>query len=71
MVELVRKLTRGTASVSATVALLEQLGYRGRWIRYKGLEEMRGDVDRDGNALFISVGRADRPGHSVHATPDA
>ena len=54
VVELVEhRIPRATGSVRAVVAMLEGFGYRGWWIRYRGLQPLSQAPDRRGNALFL------------------
>jgi FkbM family methyltransferase len=41
-----------SGSILEIVSLLGDRGYRGQWIRYRGLKELRADARREGNALF-------------------
>jgi FkbM family methyltransferase len=53
IVELLHYPAEGSSgSIPQIVSLLGGLGYRGWWIRYRGLQELRWGPGREGNALF-------------------
>jgi FkbM family methyltransferase len=54
LVELIHSRTSGSPDhVGSIVELMERLGYRGRWVRFRGLSEISHETARNGNALFV------------------
>jgi FkbM family methyltransferase len=54
LVELIHSRKSGSPDhVGSIVELMQRLGYRGRWVRFRGLSEISHETARNGNALFV------------------